>query len=206
MMTIMYVSTGHWRIVGMKVSREQMQANRLRILDAASRLFREKGFDAVSVAEVMKAAGLTHGGFYGHFDSKDDLVAQAIGHIFTVQEAGQGEQGGRDGLAGYLDAYLSPWHRDRVGDGCPTAALVADIRRQAAAARAAMTDGFRSQIDRVAAVMPAGDPARTRRQAVGTWAAMVGAVVLARAIDDPVLSEEILSQTRSWIEEKAPDA
>jgi TetR/AcrR family transcriptional repressor of nem operon len=187
----------------MKVSREQMQANRLRILDAASRLFREKGFDAVSVAEVMKAAGLTHGGFYGHFDSKDDLVAQAIGHIFTVQEAGQG---GQDGLAGYLDAYLSPWHRDRVGEGCPTAALVADIRRQAAAARLAMTEGFRSQIDRVAATMPADDPARARRQAVGTWAAMVGAVVLARAIDDPVLSEEILSQTRSWIEEKAPDA
>jgi TetR/AcrR family transcriptional repressor of nem operon len=185
----------------MRVSREQMQANRLRILDAASRLFREKGFDAVSVAEVMKAAGLTHGGFYGHFDSKDDLVAQAIGHIFTVQEAGQGGQG----LAAYLDAYLSPWHRDRVGEGCPTAALVADIRRQAAAARTAMTDGFRSQIDRVAAALPAGDPAQARRQAVGTWAAIVGAVVLARAIDDPVLSEEILDQTRSWIEEKASD-
>jgi TetR/AcrR family transcriptional repressor of nem operon len=184
---------------GMRVSREQMQANRLRILDAASRLFREKGFDAVSVAEVMKAAGLTHGGFYGHFDSKDDLVAQAIAHIFTVQEAGQGGQG----LAAYLDAYLSPWHRDRVGEGCPTAALVADIRRQAAAARTAMTEGFRSQIDRVAAAIPADDPARARRQAVGTWAAIVGAVVLARAIDDPVLSEEILDQTRSWIEEKA---
>lgn len=186
----------------MRVSREQMQANRLRILDAASRLFREKGFDAVSVAEVMKAAGLTHGGFYGHFDSKDDLVAQAIAHIFTVQEAGQGGQGGGE-LAAYLNAYLSPWHRDRVGEGCPTAALVADIRRQAVAARTAMTEGFRSQIDRVAAAIPAGDPAQARRQAVGTWAAMVGAVVLARAIDDPVLSEEILDQTRSWIEEKA---
>ena len=185
----------------MRVSREQMLANRLRILDAASRLFREKGFDAVSVAEVMKAAGLTHGGFYGHFDSKDDLVAQAIAHIFTVQEAGQGGKG----LATYLDAYLSPWHRDRVGEGCPTAALVADIRRQAAPARTAMTDGFRSQIDRVAAAIPADDPARARRQAVGTWAAMVGAVVLARAIDDPVLSEEILDQTRSWIEEKTSD-
>ncbi|CAN7506846.1 TetR/AcrR family transcriptional regulator [Caulobacter sp. LjRoot300] len=191
----------------MRVSREQMQANRLRILDAASRLFREKGFDAVSVAEVMKAAGLTHGGFYGHFDSKDDLVARAIAHIFTVQEAGQGGggQGGGE-LAGYLNAYLSPWHRDRIGEGCPTAALVADIRRQAAAARTAMTDGFRSQIDRVAAALPAGDPAQARRQAVGTWAAMVGAVVLARAIDDPVLSEEILDQTRSWIEEKTSDA
>ncbi|HWW27974.1 MAG TPA: helix-turn-helix domain-containing protein [Caulobacter sp.] len=183
----------------MRVSREQMQANRLRILDAASRLFREKGFEAVSVAEVMKAAGLTHGGFYGHFDSKDDLIAHAVTHIFSAEEGGQGE------LAGYLDVYLSSWHRDRIGEGCPTAALVADIRRQSPAARLAMTEGFRSQIDRVAHAIPNTNAAEARRVAVGTWAAMVGAVVLARAIDDPVLSEEILGQTRSWIEEKASD-
>ena len=99
-----------------------------RILDVAARAIRRHGYAGVGVADVMKAAGLTHGGFYGHFDSKDDLVAQAIAHIFTVQEAGQGGQG----LAAYLDAYLSPWHRDRVGEGCPTAALVADIRPRTA--------------------------------------------------------------------------
>jgi TetR/AcrR family transcriptional regulator, transcriptional repressor for nem operon len=201
MTTIMYVSTGQPENLQMRVSRDQMQANRLRILDAASRLFREKGFEAVSVAEVMKAAGLTHGGFYGHFDSKDDLIAQAIGHIFTVQEDGGGD-GGRGDLATYLDAYLSSGHRDSIGKGCPTAALVADIRRQASAARLAMTEGFRSQIDRVAKAIPEVDAADARRQAVGTWAAMVGAVLLARAIDDPGLSEEILRETRSWIEGK----
>lgn len=190
----------------MRVSRDQMQANRLRILDAASRLFREKGFEAVSVAEVMKAAGLTHGGFYGHFDSKDDLIAQAIGHIFTVQEDGGGRGRGGGDLATYLDAYLSSGHRDSIGEGCPTAALVADIRRQAPAARLAMTEGFRSQIDRVAKAIPEADAAGARRQAVGTWAAMVGAVLLARAIDDPALSEEILRETRSWIEGKASPA
>lgn len=199
MTAIMYVSTGEPENFPMRVSRDQMQANRLRILDAASRLFREKGFEAVSVAEVMKAAGLTHGGFYGHFDSKDDLIAQAIGHIFTVQEGGDG--GGGD-LATYLDAYLSSGHRDSIGEGCPTAALVADIRRQASAARLAMTEGFRSQIDRVAKAIPGADAAGARRQAIGTWAAMVGAVLLSRAIDDPDLSEEILSETRSWIEGK----
>ena len=178
----------------MRVSRDQMQANRLRILDSASRLFREKGFEAVSVAEVMKAAGLTHGGFYGHFESKDDLIAQSIAHIFTAQKGGQGE------LAAYLNAYLSPEHRDSVGEGCPTAALVADIRRQTPAARLAMTEGFRSQIDRIANVVPGTDAEDARRRAVGTWAAMVGAVVLARAIGDPALSEEILEETRAWIE------
>jgi TetR/AcrR family transcriptional repressor of nem operon len=178
----------------MRVSRDQMQANRLRILESASRLFREKGFEAVSVAEVMKAAGLTHGGFYGHFESKDDLIAQAIAHIFTVQDDGQGN------IAAYLNAYLSPQHRDSVGEGCPTAALVADIRRQTPAARLAMTEGFRSQIDRIARAIVAPGAAASRRQAVGAWSAMVGAVVLARAIDDPVLSGEILDETRAWVE------
>ena len=84
----------------MKVSREQMAENRRRILDVASRLFREKGFDAVSVSEVMKAAGLTHGGFYGHFSSKDDLVAETVGHVLSNDEDGGGD------LRAYLDDYL----------------------------------------------------------------------------------------------------
>lgn len=180
----------------MKVSRDQMQANRLRILDAAGRLFREKGFDAVSVAEVMKAAGLTHGGFYGHFESKDDLIAQTVARLFTSEKG----EGGT--LAAYLDAYLAPHHRDSVGQGCPTAALVADVRRQTPAARAAMTEGFRSQIDRVATAISGGAEPQARREAVGTWAAMVGALVLARAIEDPALSEEILAETRAWLAER----
>lgn len=177
----------------MRVSRDQMQANRLRILEAAAQLFREKGFEAVGVAEVMRAAGLTHGGFYGHFESKDDLIAQAVAHIFTARQDGRGE----------LDAYLSPEHRDSVGKGCPMAALVADIRRQTPAARSAMTEGFRSQIDRVAAAIDGTARGEARREAVGTWAAMVGAVVLARAIDDPVLSKEVLDETRAWIKDRA---
>ncbi|KOF17274.1 transcriptional regulator [Ensifer adhaerens] len=178
----------------MRVSREQMGENRRRILDAASRLFREKGFDAVSVAEVMKAAGLTHGGFYGHFDSKDDLVAQTLAHVLSA-----GTVGGAD-LRSYLDAYLSPNHRDNAADGCPTAGLAADIRHQTAAARAAMTAGFRSQIDRIDEALSRASPADRRRAAIGTWAAMVGAMILARAIDDPALSDEVLEQTRAWID------
>ncbi|MEO4001405.1 helix-turn-helix domain-containing protein [Mesorhizobium sp. CAU 1732] len=178
----------------MRVSREQMAENRRRILDEASRLFREKGFEAVTVAEVMKAAGLTHGGFYGHFGSKDDLVAQSLAHVLAQDTAGG------DDLRAYLDAYLSPKHRDNAADGCPMAGLAADIRHQTAAARLAMTEGLRSQIDRIGEALPDMNVADRRRAAIGSWAAMVGAVILARAIDDAALSDEVLEQTRAWID------
>ena len=116
----------------MKVSREQMARNRSRILMEAGRLFREKGFDAVSVAEVMKAAGLTHGGFYGHFASKDDLIAQTL-----AEALGETASSGGD-LSAWLDSYLSPRHRDNPAHGCPTAGLAADVRHQGGAARAAL--------------------------------------------------------------------
>lgn len=194
MTVIMIVSMQPVEKFEMKVSREQMAENRRRILDAASRLFREKGFDAVSVSEVMKAAGLTHGGFYGHFSSKDDLVAQTLAHVLAA-DSGEGGDFRR-----YLDTYLSPRHRDSPAGGCPTAGLVAAIRHQTPAARSAMTEGLRSQIGRIEKALPESDPADRRRAAIGSWAAMVGAVILARAIDDSVLSDEILEQTRAWID------
>jgi TetR/AcrR family transcriptional regulator, transcriptional repressor for nem operon len=178
----------------MKVSREQMAENRRRILDVASRQFRDKGFDAVSVAEVMKAAGLTHGGFYGHFSSKDDLIAQTLAHVLSADTSGGGD------LRAYLKAYLSPRHRDNCAGGCPTAGLAAAIRHQTPAARSAMTEGLRSQIDRIGKALPELDAADGRRAAIGSFAAMVGAVILARAIDDPTLSDEVLEQTRAWLD------
>lgn len=194
MMIIMIMSMGPVEEFEMKVSREQMAENRRRILDVASRLFREKGFDAVSVAEVMKAVGLTHGGFYGHFSSKDDLVAETIGYVLSHDGDGSVD------LRAYLDEYLAPRHRNNAGAGCPTAGLAADIRHQTPAARAAMTAGLRSQIERLMKALPDIDAAERRRAAIGTWAAMVGAVILARAIDDTTLSDEVLEQTRAWIE------
>ncbi|HEX7952741.1 MAG TPA: helix-turn-helix domain-containing protein [Burkholderiales bacterium] len=171
-----------------------MAENRSRILDEASRLFRAKGFDSVSVVEVMKAAGFTHGGFYSHFSSKDDLIAQSVAHALAR------DAGGAEDIHSYMDAYLSPCHRDNAGDGCPTAGLAADMRRQAVAARMAMSDGLQSQIDHISAALPGGSRADRRRNAIGSWAAMVGAVILARAIDDPMFSGEVLEQTRKWID------
>lgn len=178
----------------MKVSREQMAENRQRILESASRLFREKGFEAVSVAEVMKAAGLTHGGFYGHFKSKDDLFIHALGHAIGKHN------GATLPLHAYMDEYLSPRHRDNKAGGCPISGLAADVLRQTPEARAAVTDGVRAQIDWISERITGSDEAHRRRQAIAIWAAMVGATILARATADPALSDEILRSTREWID------
>ncbi|MDE1148364.1 MAG: TetR family transcriptional regulator [Azospirillaceae bacterium] len=182
----------------MKVTKEQMARNRARILDEAGRLFRERGFAAVSVAEVMKAAGLTHGGFYGHFRSKDDLIAQVIANA-----SGYGESK-VDDLCAFIDQYLSTAHRDRADAGCPTAAFAGLMRDQAPEARAALARKLGGQIDRFAAGMPGNTPDERRRAAIGSFSAMVGALVLARAIDDPALSGELLNQTRAWIADDTP--
>lgn len=179
----------------MKVSREQMAENHRRILEAAGRLFRERGFDAVTVAEVMKAAGLTHGGFYGHFRSKDDLIAETLKHaLASVPAPG-------DDLCRYAGGYLSERHRDDRAGGCPTAALATEAIRQSPEARAAMTETLRKQLAALAAGVPDGDDAVRRRAAIGSWSAMVGAMILARLSDDPALSAEVLRETRAWIGE-----
>ncbi|WP_027136129.1 TetR/AcrR family transcriptional regulator [Geminicoccus roseus] len=178
----------------MKVSREQMLENRRRILEAASRLFRDKGVAAVTVAEVMKAAGLTHGGFYGHFQSKDELVAWTVEHALAANLAGEVE------LAEFARSYLSPRHRDERAGGCATVALGPETIRQTPEARAAMTRGLRRQIERLARTAPGADEAARRQAAIGSWAAMVGALLLARISDDSDLAEEILGETKAWIE------
>ena len=181
----------------MKVSREQMAENRRKILEVAGRLFREKGFDAVSVSDVMKAAGLTHGGFYGHFDSKDDLIVQAICHAIDARKGA----GDALDLRAFMDAYLSPKHRDNTAGGCPIAGLAADTLRQTPEARSAVTDGVRAQIDWLVAQLAGLDDAARRRQAVASCAAMVGAMILSRAATNPAFSDEILKETRAWIED-----
>lgn len=178
----------------MNVSREQMAENKRRILDVASRLFRDKGFEAVSVSEIMKAVGLTHGGFYGHFSSKDDLVAQTLAHALAADSFADGT------FSDFVRAYLAPRHRDNPGNGCPTAGLSAAIRHQSPAAKAAMTGGLHAQINRLVDALPDEHGPGKRRTAIGSWAAMVGAVILARAVDDPELADEVLEQTRAWID------
>ena len=176
----------------MRVTKEQMAEHRRRILDAAGRLFRDKGFEAVTVAEVMQAAGLTHGGFYGHFKSKDDLIAEALAHIRILHPKGAT-------LADYAAGYLTEAHRQESAGGCSFAALGGDTIRQSAAARSALTDRLRRQIARLTAIAPGESEAAKRRAAIAAWSAMVGALVLARVSDDPELTRELLGDTRDWI-------
>jgi TetR/AcrR family transcriptional repressor of nem operon len=179
--------------VGVKVSREQMAENHRKILEAAGRLFRERGFEAVTVAEVMKAAGLTHGGFYGHFRSKDDLIAETLAHTLASLPDPSGD------LRRYAGGYLSERHRDDRAGGCPTAALATETTRQSPEARAAMTAALRKQIAAFETGAAGEDAAGRRRAAIGSWAAMVGAMILARLSDDPALSAELLRETRAWV-------
>jgi TetR/AcrR family transcriptional regulator, transcriptional repressor for nem operon len=179
----------------MRVSREQVTENRRTIVRAAGRLFRERGFEAVTVAEIMKAAGLTHGGFYGYFTSKDELIAEALADAMTRTTTGPVAD-----LVTFAADYLSPAHRDDRASGCPTAALAVEAIRQPGGARTEMTTGIKQQIERFSRVASGKTPAEKRRTAIGSWATMVGAMILARASDDPVLSDEVLDQTRAWLE------
>ena len=149
----------------------------------------------------MQAAGLTHGGFYGHFKSKDDLIAQTLAYALLAGEDRQRSRAEVD-LARYAAGYLSPRHRDDLAGGCPTAGLGAETIRQSPEARAAMTAGLRRRIELLSEGAPGASAAEKRRVAIGSWAAMVGAVILARLSDDPGLSDKLLEETRAWLEDK----
>ncbi len=187
----------------MKVSREQVAIHRRRILDAASRLFRQKGFDAVGVDAVMKEAGMTHGGFYGHFASKEDLMARACAHGLAL--ADDSWAAAAYPVAALAAAYLDQEHCDNPGDGCVLAALGADVSRQGKGVRHAFTAGFRERVDQLARLMPGHSRAAQRRRAIATWAGLVGSMVLARAVDDPALSREIQKAGVATFGEKPPD-
>jgi TetR/AcrR family transcriptional repressor of nem operon len=180
----------------MKVSREKAAAHRLAILKAASHLFRKRGLDDVGVVEIMQAAGLTHGGFYGHFASKDALAVEACAAAFAE---------GCDRVArdadpeAYVARYLSPRHRDRVdGGGCPMAALGAEIDRQDEALQESFSQGVTTYLDAVTQLFQRSggiDAAASRQEAIATLSTLIGGMILARAtaMAEPTLSAEILA-------------
>jgi TetR/AcrR family transcriptional regulator, transcriptional repressor for nem operon len=187
----------HQRKNGMKISREQVAENRKLILDAAARMFRERGFEGVTVAEVMKAAGLTHGAFYGHFTSKDDLLAQAFAHALSPYSDPAAPA---IDFAAFGDAYLSPHHRDNPGIGCLFSSLAQEATRASEAARGTMTESARRQIENFSHSMAGETDVERRQAAVGNWAAMIGAVTLSRVLNDPALSDQILNDVKTWLD------
>ena len=186
----------------MKVSREQAAENRARILTVAGKLFREKGFDGVGVSDIMKAAGLTHGGLYGHFASKDDLAAEACAHTLTRKAAIWPRLPAsmpRGPLAAIAESYLTTAHRDNPGKGCVFASLGGDAARQPAPVRHAVAEGLRAYIDKLTNFMPGRAKTARRERALAAMAGFVGALILSRAVDDPAFSEEILKAAAKTI-------
>jgi len=186
----------------MRVSRVEAAQNRERIIEVAAKLFRERGFDGIGVVDLMKSAGLTHGGFYGHFASKEDLMAQACaraleGSLDALHQVA--ERGGGNALSAVASAYLSPAHRDRPGEGCVLAALGAEAARHGSPVRSAFTRGVRSALDMLTRLVPGTSERVKRERALATYASMIGALVLARAVDDPELSEEVLQSVLASI-------
>src|ERR1700730_17899630 len=164
-----------------------------RILDAAARLFRERGFEDVSVSEIMQATGLHHGPFYNHFSSKEALMAESIRHASgKFFERLKEIQPTEKGKAEYLSAYLSASHRDNPGNGCLMAALATEIGRDPAV-RATFTTHLKSAIDKLASYFPWRPKRDARSTTIRMIASTVGALILARAVDDERLSDEILS-------------
>lgn len=182
----------------MRNSQAEKDRNRRRILAAAAPLFRERGVHGVSVADVMQAAGMTHGGFYRHFADKDALVAEALASS-AEDRANERQEAGLNDLAAYATAYLSPMHREQRAEGCMFAALGSEIVRGPVGGRHAMTEVMRKLIDTLSETAAGRNPQERRRAALASWSAMVGALTLSRLSDDPVLADELLDATLKLI-------
>jgi len=196
----------------MRITKQQVEDNRARVVETAARLFREKGFEGVGVADLMHAAGMTHGGFYNHFESKDDLGAAACAHalsqaVAAIEQVASDESPKGEGLGDYRRRYLSRKSRDADGFRCPMVAFGADVSRQGPALREVYATGLKRYLDafvRAYSKERGGRRAKAdvRAEAMAHFATMVGAVSLARSIAkaDPALSDEILEGTLAGLD------
>jgi TetR/AcrR family transcriptional regulator, transcriptional repressor for nem operon len=177
--------------------RSRKEATHDRIVHAAARAIRRSGYSGTGVADIMKDAGLTHGGFYAHFDSREAMLAEAadragaesVATLERIAAAAPPEKG----LQALTRAYLSKEHLEGPDSGCPMAALGSEMPRQAPEVRRAATRRIKEAVDLVARQLPDWGTPGAHEQALATVSMMVGAMVLARAVDDPKLSDAIRS-------------
>jgi TetR/AcrR family transcriptional repressor of nem operon len=182
----------------MRVSKAQVAQNRQHILAAAARRFREQGVSATGVDAITKDAQLTHGAVYSHFGSKEAITAEAIRLALRGSQRfwqRLAERKGGEAFAAIVAEYLSRAHRDAPGQGCVVAALGSEIARQPQRVRAAFTEELKDALEVLAGLMPGDDPARRYEDAIAAFASMAGALMLARAVNDNALSEQILHTT-----------
>lgn len=184
----------------MRYSREHKQETHDRIVRKASVRLREKGAHGIGVADLMKEAGLTHGGFYAHFDSREALVVEAFGYAMDRSMEHwrkiTGEVSPEKRLALIAEAYLSAFHRDNPGHGCSIPALGAEIARESPKARKAFAGKLEEMIELLADYIPDVPRKAARKQAIATLATMAGSMLLARIAGSSELSDEVLKAGR----------
>jgi TetR/AcrR family transcriptional repressor of nem operon len=191
----------------MKVSKETLAVHREAMIDAAGRLFQERGIDGVGVAEISKAAGLTHGALYAQFGSKNGLVAEALtasiqaGRIRMFRRG----KGHGDPLLAYVDYYLSESHRYDIAGGCPFPALGADVARQGPLIGGCYADGFVASAETIADWLPRVPPEERSKRASAILSLISGAVIASRAVSNarPDVAAQILSSAREAVERLA---
>lgn len=178
----------------MRVSRAQAEANREAVINVASRLFRERGFDGIGLKDLMKGAGLTQGGFYKQFESKDDLAALASRRALesATRRWSSVAASSTDPLGAVVDLYLSGGHRGETGEGCPLVALGADAARQSEVVRAPFQDGIKAHLQVLEELMPEAGKSGNDEKAMVMLSLLVGAVTLARIAVGTDLSDRLL--------------
>jgi TetR/AcrR family transcriptional repressor of nem operon len=193
-----------------RASREQARMNRLAIEEASSRLFREKGIQAVSVADLMGAVGLTAGGFYGHFASKDDLAAIACNVAFDEaarrwRKRMQGKKDRKEAFSAIVDGYLTRQNRDDPGEACPSVTLASDVAREPSdqPVRGAYLNGIKGQLTTLASLRGTEKSDAAQREAMVQLAMLVGTMALARASRGDQISDEFLSAGKEFLKEFA---
>ncbi|GAA3645108.1 TetR/AcrR family transcriptional regulator [Nocardioides ginsengisoli] len=173
---------------------EHKEATRRRMIETAGRRFKSDGIDGSGIATLVADAGLTNGAFYGHFSSKDDLVAAVVAQQLEAQVAVVNSlPAGLASVEQYLQYYLSPAHRDDLAGGCPSAALLDEVGRCDVAVREAYTAGATAMIQAIARHLDNGDPEQTEQRAIGLFSLLVGSLQAARAVTDPDLSDRMLA-------------
>ncbi|WP_347927164.1 TetR family transcriptional regulator [Pseudomonas helvetica] len=181
----------------MRVTKAQAQANREHIVETASELFRERGFDGVGVSDLMAAAGFTHGGFYKHFGSKADLMAEASACSLSKSLVGAEALD----VPGFIDVYVTREHRDGRGSGCTMAALCGDAARQSDDVKATFAEGIEHILQTLGdkyPTRPDAAPGEDRKKMIDLLSRAVGAIILSRACpDDSALADEILEVCRA---------
>ena len=187
-------------------SQTEKKKNHERIVRTASKRLREKGLEGVGIADLMKEVGLTVGGFYKHFESRDDLVVEALRSAFGTwrRQSDAAASGGQPlTYAKLVDDYLSEAHRDHPGSGCAISALTGEIARSGKRTRALLTEEIRNAFQLIADLTPGKDEGPARSGAILTLSALVGAIGLSRAVSDEALSREILKTVGELLKKEA---